>query len=53
MNDLVELHYGANAKLAHAIDGVLRDGKQYEQIAKLPFETTFGQGYYWVWRKRA
>jgi Dolichyl-phosphate-mannose-protein mannosyltransferase len=51
--DLVVLHYGANANLAHAIDGVLRDGKQYEQIAKLPFETTFGQGYYWVWRKRA
>ena len=33
--DLVVLHYGANANLAHAIDGVLRDGKQYEQIANL------------------
>lgn len=51
--DIVELHYGANAKLAQAIDPGLRDGTRYELIAKLPFDNVYGGGYYWVWRRKS
>jgi len=51
--DLVVLRYGANAAMANAIDGGLRDGTRYEPIAKIPTHTQFGDGYYWIWRKRS
>ncbi|MGH2519116.1 MAG: ArnT family glycosyltransferase, partial [Chloroflexota bacterium] len=50
--DLVELHYGANARLAHSLDPILRGGGKYQLIAKLPFTSTLGNGYYWVWEKK-
>jgi 4-amino-4-deoxy-L-arabinose transferase-like glycosyltransferase len=49
--DTVVLRYGPNVATAHAIDAGLRNGKHYILIAKLPFQTTFGTGYYWVWHK--
>jgi len=51
--DLVELHYGANASLAHSLDPILRGSGKYQLIAKLPFTSTLGNGYYWVWEKKA
>jgi hypothetical protein len=50
--DLVVLRYGPNAAMAHAIDDGLKNGEKYEQIARIPHLTTFGEGNYWVWRKR-
>ncbi len=51
--DLVILRYGANAALANEIDGGLRDGTRFELIAKIPTHTMFGDGDYWIWRKRS
>jgi hypothetical protein len=50
--DLVVLHYGWNAELAHAIDGGLRDGTRYELLTQVPYDTAKGPGAYWIWRKR-
>jgi hypothetical protein len=49
--DMVILRYGPNFATARAIDGGLLHGTHYRLIAKLPFTTTFGSEYYWVWRK--
>jgi hypothetical protein len=50
--DLVLLRYGPNVDVAHAIDGGLQDTTRYELIAKIPYNTAFGPGNYWIWRKR-
>lgn len=50
--DLVVLRYGPNVDTARAIDDGLRSGGRYDLVAKVPNETRFGPGYYWVWRKR-
>jgi Dolichyl-phosphate-mannose-protein mannosyltransferase len=50
--DLIVLRYGATAALDTQIDGSLRAQKGYQLIARLPTRTTFGTGYYWVWRRR-
>jgi 4-amino-4-deoxy-L-arabinose transferase-like glycosyltransferase len=49
--DVVVLRYGPNADMARQIDGDLKAGRGYEQIAKLPYHTVFGQGDYWIWRR--
>jgi hypothetical protein len=48
---LVILRYGPNAATAHAIDGGLRHGKRYKLIARVPYYTVYGLGYYWIWHK--
>jgi hypothetical protein len=50
--DLVLLRYGPNVDVAHAIDEGLKDPTRYELIAKIPYNTAFGPGNYWLWRKR-
>jgi hypothetical protein len=50
-SDLVILRYGPNAATTHAIDGGLRHGKRYKLIARVPYSTVSGPGYYWIWRK--
>lgn len=42
--DMVILHYGEDAAMAHAIDPGLNDGKHYALIAKQPGS--------WIWRKK-
>ena len=55
--DLVVLRYGFNASQALAMgDGLLPkdtndNHSRYQLIAKVPFNTSFGVGYYWVWHK--
>jgi hypothetical protein len=49
--DLVVLRYGAEADVAHAIDGELNTGLNYELLAKVPVTTVYGNGYYWIWRR--
>jgi hypothetical protein len=50
--DVIVLRYGPTAVLDHQIDGPLRIQKGYELIARLPTNTSFGTGYYWIWRRR-
>jgi hypothetical protein len=51
--DLVVLRYGPTLQTDNAIDGGLRDGTQYELVAKIPYDTAFGASNYWIWRKKA
>ncbi|HVC80807.1 MAG TPA: glycosyltransferase family 39 protein [Chloroflexota bacterium] len=51
--DLVVLRYGPTVQTDRAIDGGLRDGTQYELVAKIPYDTAFGASNYWIWRKKA
>ena len=51
--DLVVLRYGPNAALDYAIDKGLKSGDSYELIARIPEDTGYGPGFYWVWRKRS
>ncbi|MHB8628164.1 MAG: ArnT family glycosyltransferase [Aggregatilineales bacterium] len=51
--DLVVLRYGPSADVAQAIDSVLKAGKNYELIAKIPVNTVYGNSYYWIWRRLA
>jgi Dolichyl-phosphate-mannose-protein mannosyltransferase len=50
--DVIVLRYGPTAVLDHQIDGPLRTQKGYQLIARLPTDTSFGAGYYWIWRRR-
>lgn len=50
--DLVVLQYGYNAVLAHSIDGGLLHGSLYQLLAKVPYNDSFGRGFYWIWRRR-
>jgi 4-amino-4-deoxy-L-arabinose transferase-like glycosyltransferase len=50
--DLIVLRYGPAVTTAQAIDDNLYDGDNYELIAQIPYFTMFGDGYYWVWRRR-
>jgi hypothetical protein len=49
--DLVVLRYGPTYATDVAIDGGLKHGNGYQLLAKLPFNTSFGPGNFWVWRK--
>ena len=50
--DWVVLLYGYNAGLARQIDPALGPDSDYELLAKVPYHTAYGNGYYWVWRKK-
>ncbi len=49
--DLVELSYGYNAQLALSIENDLRESKQYDIVARIPYHNAYGNGYFWLWRK--
>ncbi len=48
----VVLRYGPCAATAYAIDAGLKRGDRYTQVARIPYVTTFGEGAYWIWRRR-
>ena len=49
--DVVELSYGYNAHLAFAIDGDMKASKNYDLVTKIPYHNSYGDGYFWIWRK--
>ena len=49
--DIVELSYGYNAHLAFAIDGDMKASKNYDFVTKIPYHNSYGNGYFWIWRK--
>lgn len=49
--DLIELSYGYHAPLAMRINQSLLASKHYDFIAKIPCNTSYGQGYFWLWAK--
>jgi hypothetical protein len=49
--DIIELSYGYNAQLAVAINGDIKASKNYDFITKIPYHNSYGNGYFWIWRK--
>jgi hypothetical protein len=49
--DLVELSYGYHTPLAIQINQSLVASKHYDLVARIPYHTFYGQGYYWLWSK--
>ena len=49
--DLVELNYGYNASLAQLISSYIKTSKHYDLLVKISYHNSYGNGYFWVWRK--
>ncbi len=49
--DLIELSYGYHTPLAKQLTQYLTASKHYDLIAKIPCNTSYGQGYFWLWSK--
>jgi hypothetical protein len=49
---VIQLNYGYNIPTATLIAKAIADSKQYELIAKIPYHDYYGNGLFWVWRKR-
>jgi hypothetical protein len=50
--DLIQLNYGYDTETALFIKQTLEESKKYELIAKIPYHNSYGDGHFWVWRKR-
>ncbi len=50
--DVIVFNYGASSAMAHAIDGELLTQTNYTLVTKIPFNSYFGAGEYWVWHKK-
>ena len=49
--DLIELSYGYHTSLAIQINQSLVASKHYYLVARIPFHTSYGDSYFWVWSK--
>jgi hypothetical protein len=49
--DLIQLNYGFNAQTAIIILQAIEHSKKYALIAKIPYQDSYGVGYFWLWRK--
>ena len=50
--DLIQLNYGYDMQIALFIANTVEKSKNYELIAKIPYHNAYGDGNFWVWRKR-
>jgi len=50
--DLIQLNYGFDAQTAFVILHAIQQSKKYDLIDKIPYQDSYGTGYFWVWRKR-
>ncbi len=48
---LIQINYGYNAATATIVAQAIAQSKKYDLIAKVPYQNTYGTGYFWVWRK--
>src|SRR6266568_136090 len=48
--DLIQLNYGFNAQTALIILQAIQQSKKYQLIDKIPYQDSFGPGYFWIWR---
>lgn len=49
--DLIQLNYGFNLQKAIFISKVIARNKRYVLIARIAYQSSYGPGYFWVWRK--
>jgi hypothetical protein len=50
--DLIQLNYGYDMQTALLISHTIEESKKYELLTKIPYHNIYGDGYFWVWRKR-
>ncbi len=48
--DVVALRYGPTAPLDVQIDSGLRAARGYQLIGKIPADSSYGGGFWWIWR---
>ncbi len=51
--DLIELSFGPYSSMDNALMPALQANKQYHLIAKVPYNDSYGPGYFFLWRKQA
>jgi hypothetical protein len=51
--NLIELSYGYHAPLAMQITQYVTASQHYDLVAKIPCYNSYGQGYFWLWRKHS
>jgi hypothetical protein len=49
--DLIQLNYGFDAQTAVIIQQAIKYSKKYVLIDKIPYQDSYGSGYFWIWRK--
>ena len=49
--DLVELNYGYDVSTAIIIAKAIEHSNKYDLIDKVPYQDSYGTGYFWIWRK--
>lgn len=49
--DAIEMSYGMATTLDSSTLQELQSGRHYKLVAKVFYQTGYGSGYYWVWRK--
>jgi 4-amino-4-deoxy-L-arabinose transferase-like glycosyltransferase len=49
--DLIQLNYGFNTQTAVIIQQAIKYSKKYVLIDKIPYQDSYGSGYFWIWRK--
>lgn len=50
--DIIQLNYGFDYATAMSISNDIKQSKKYELVAKIPFQDSYGTGYFSVWGKR-
>jgi 4-amino-4-deoxy-L-arabinose transferase-like glycosyltransferase len=50
--DLIQLNYGYNIQTAILIAQTIQHSKKYDLIERIPYQDSYGTGYFWLWRKR-
>lgn len=48
---LIQLNYGYDMKTALLISQTITQSKKYDLIGKIPYQDSYGSGYFWVWRR--
>ncbi|MFL5703216.1 MAG: ArnT family glycosyltransferase [Ktedonobacteraceae bacterium] len=49
--DLIQLNYGYDTQTALLISQTIEHSKKYDLIDKIPYQNSYGTGYFWLWRK--
>jgi 4-amino-4-deoxy-L-arabinose transferase-like glycosyltransferase len=51
--DMIQLNYGYNLQKAVMIARTIERSHRYDLIAKISYQSSYGFGYFWIWRRKA
>ncbi|HEY0756624.1 MAG TPA: glycosyltransferase family 39 protein [Ktedonobacteraceae bacterium] len=49
--DMIQLNYGYDLQTALFISKAIEHSKRYTLIARIPYHSSYGPGFFWVWHK--